>query len=86
MTPQLTRIFDDQFEAKMAETARGMPDFAGTGPTGAYCRECRNFTAGEKKFPCGKFRQLMKIKGSAIPGYCRARRYFEARSKRDGHE
>lgn len=76
---------------QMRRTPNGMAHWAGTGPAGKTCRECRFFEHGwryyaQGKFhdtelkpaPCAKYRAMMNGKrGGEIPNTTAACRHFE---------
>ncbi len=76
----LTKDSFDTWGSDMPGSYPGMAHFAGTGPAGNFCRECRHFIArrGKKSETiCAKYRELMRRIGPAIPGHAEACRHFE---------
>lgn len=60
----------------------GMAHWAGTGPKGKYCGDCRFLVArkGAAGYGCDKYRQLMgRMLKNDIPRQTRACRHFEQR-------
>lgn len=76
------RQADDQYRV----TAPGQAHFAGTGPSGMNCRQCRHWGSRMKDLPgpqvqraqCGKYIELTKdAKGPPVPARALACQHFE---------
>lgn len=80
----------DRLSPLASRTHRGMAHFAGTGPRGKTCRECKYWAAcngyyakssrhGDtlKPSPCLQFRKLTGGEGPGIPGSAPACKYFD---------
>jgi hypothetical protein len=93
-TLNISRILHRDETTALAETThQGQAHFAGTGPFGATCIECKLWMfydwhsahgkhGGEPKdAPCAKYRQLMRKEGPKIPHAASACKYFEERDK-----
>jgi hypothetical protein len=92
-TPNLTPGYEPKLADQIARTAPGMAHFAGSGPPGATCVECRFYQywaqhrnkAGEiirtelRRNACGKYHDLTNKHGPAIPHTMPACRHFETR-------
>ena len=86
--PKLT-VLDPDLESKVARTPRGMAFWAGTGPDGKTCRECKFFTfegyksnRGHKggllkNGKCQKFSALAQIDGPPISFELSSCKHFE---------
>lgn len=86
--PKLT-VLDQDLEAKVARTPRGMAFWAGTGPEGKTCRECKFFTFNGYKSSrgmkggllkngrCQKFTSLALMEGPPISYELSACKHFE---------
>lgn len=91
MTAQLLGSFDPDFDRALTQTHEGQAHLAGSGPAGRTCRECLlwafdgyhatgglNRVAGAlKPATCGKYRELMRRAGKAIPHHAKACRHFQ---------
>jgi hypothetical protein len=76
-------VLDRQFNEMVRNTPSGMAYWAGSGPEGKTCRECRNLgkaqysTSGMlKATKCDKYTELSYREGKAIPYDSRACKYF----------
>ena len=95
LTEGINREGQEQVAALAQQTYHGMAHFAGTGPSGQTCHECRFWarrdTSGRppagkssKSAPCLKARQLSHGRcGSEIPHFAAACRHFEASEMKD---
>jgi hypothetical protein len=80
--PQLERVVD--------ATPPGMAHWAGTGPGGTTCGDCRSYGYDpEWKFPCvvrpnscRRFFQLMAYHGPALPPETPSCKHFQPRERR----
>jgi len=83
MDPTLTR--DENVDKLMSGTVLGMAHFAGTGPYGKTCGDCKFLTfIKDTHSRCEQFRRLMGKYGPRdIPSYTRACRYFVEAKKRN---
>lgn len=93
LTPKLTH--SDQERTRAALTHKGMAFWAGTGPAGKTCRECRHWSNegdwhalggvhGGKLKPaqCSKYTSMMMGRaGGKVPHGAMACKYFEADEK-----
>ena len=61
----LTEMFDKESERGFARTPEGMAHWAGSGPKGKSCRECKHYTNE------GRYSQNGKFPGYLKPGRCR---------------
>jgi hypothetical protein len=74
-------------------TAPGMAFFAGTGPEGKYCKDCKHKGYERLKVDsygnaqravthggCAKFKQLLGVDGPQIKGSLPSCKYFEAKA------
>lgn len=83
-TNNLTQV-DEENHKLSAQTHDGMASWAGKGPIGKTCFECKYFAAERKtkpkkyqKFSCVKFCEMVKkSKGPTFPGDTLSCRYFE---------
>lgn len=71
-------------DARIAATPAGMAHWAGTGPEGAICAQCRRWAEfrverppQSKRARCGKFAGLMGKMGRGVDGRTPACRLFE---------
>jgi hypothetical protein len=93
MLLKLTRMYEPAIEAQAARTHAGMAFWAGSGPDGPRCRDCKFFgyetprrnrsgdVVGTARRPgCAMFFQLMRKHGPAFPGNTLACKYHEART------
>jgi hypothetical protein len=90
--PHLTSI-DPEFDRLVKQTLPGMAHWAGTGPAGTTCEQCRFFgysvplrngagnTVGTKNHPksCHRFFELMKQHGKPLMPSTPSCRHFEPR-------
>jgi hypothetical protein len=87
------RLTRDENHAKAALTHVGMAHFAGTGPAGKVCRECKFWREATKHqyytstsrhgptlkpVPCAKFTRLTGKLGPGVPHGAQACKHFEA--------
>ena len=83
VTPNLTAGHDDKLCRQIEASYEGMAHWAGSGPKGAKCRECRNWGDGTGKKqkamerPCDKFRRMTGTKSKKVPRHAAACKYFE---------
>jgi hypothetical protein len=84
-SPRLTHTLEEQML-----TAPGMAFFAGTGPIGKTCGDCKfkgywrrvvkksgEFSKAANSAGCAKFHAMTRTHGPAISKYLRACKYFE---------
>ena len=78
-TGHLTVGYSPQVESNIACTHTGQAYFAGTGPYGAACGECRYWlgTPRKKAARCAKFKDLTLSNGPAVPRDAMACKYFD---------
>jgi len=78
---------ENAFVSAASVTHVGQAHLAGSGPTGATCRECAYWQhcklwkadgGPPKPSPCAKYKQLMRAWGRPIPHNALACKYFEA--------
>src|SRR5262249_14841299 len=81
----LTQVYDDKIVESFAASCEGMAHFAGTGPAGSRCVNCRHWgrgTSGRNR-PCEKFIALTGIASKLVPETARACRYFRPLSHKE---
>jgi hypothetical protein len=90
---RLTQMYEPTIEAQAAQTFAGMAHFAGSGPAGLRCRDCKFFgyevprlnnfgeVVGTARKPgCGMFYQLTQRHGPKFPGNTLSCRHIEVRA------
>ena len=79
----LTSIFDPEVERGRRETPPGMAHWAGSGPVGAKCTDCRHLDLAKdskiEKARCLKYALLMRRLGKKFSKRTAACKYFDAR-------
>ena len=79
VTPGLTKPHGEGATEKHFKTYKGMAHFAGTGPEGKQCKECRHFLkkAPHKPSPCSEYKRLTTDKVARnVPTTADACKYF----------
>ena len=88
-TDHLTQAFDAGMNAAIQNSHPGMAHFAGSGPAGKVCRECKFFASlghHEKRgvhggrlkdATCRKYSALMNGEGPRVPPSASACKFFE---------
>jgi hypothetical protein len=75
-----------QLTEQMNQTFEGMAHFAGSGPFGARCRNCRFWDGGAgRNRSCAQFRRMTGVKSKLVPGYAEACKYFNQLSRGNDH-
>lgn len=80
ITPGLTKPHGEALTEKHFRSYKGMAHFAGIGPDGKQCRDCRHFLKkgpGNKAAPCSEYKRLSRDKVERkVPSDADACRYF----------
>ena len=76
---RLTVAHPQQLHDSINASFAGMAHFAGTGPNGARCRDCKFWVDVSRRLnkPCRKFKSLRGRRGPLVPGTASACKYFE---------
>ena len=69
----MTKLWEGDFEQKLAHTKPRQAHLAGSGPVGKHCQDCQHWSEpSERKRPrkarCSRYQELTKRKGPAVPG------------------
>ncbi len=79
-SPNITYLTVDE-KAKARDTYPGMAHFAGTGPAGKRCEDCRYLThlngTNRNSFCCDEYHRLTGKDGPKIPKAALSCKYFE---------
>jgi hypothetical protein len=78
-------LFEGPVDKLARQSFAGMAHFAGTGPRGATCKQCKlwNYdpikSPDETKARCWKYKQITNHNGGLVPSVALACKYFEPR-------
>ena len=76
-------LFETPTDKLARQSYAGMAHFAGTGPDGKYCGDCRHLDRGKGpgklEYPCSKFKALTGKIGRSVPVSAASCRHFEAK-------
>jgi hypothetical protein len=81
-------LFEGPVDKLARQSFSGMAHFAGTGPRGATCKQCRLWDNDPVKSPdapkaqCKKYQQITNHPGNEVPSIAAACKYFEARKSK----
>ena len=81
----LTQVYDDDLVESFGASFEGMAHFAGTGPVGSRCVNCRHWGRGTGgcNRPCEKSIALTGIATKLVPENARACSYFRPLSHKE---